>query len=81
MERAYQVNAALLDQKLNFSNICNITFDISEDLRIPPGNRLEKLKGHRRGQYSIHINEQWRNVNRKSTSCDRRILPPLKPLP
>ncbi|MBF2058401.1 MAG: type II toxin-antitoxin system RelE/ParE family toxin [Cyanobacterium sp. T60_A2020_053] len=31
-----------------------------EDLRIPPGNRLEKLKGDREGQYSIRINEQWR---------------------
>ena len=31
-----------------------------EDLRIPPGNRLEALKGDRRGQYSIRINDQWR---------------------
>ncbi len=31
-----------------------------EDLRVPPGNRLEKLKGDRQGQYSIRINEQWR---------------------
>ena len=30
------------------------------DLRIPPGNHLEKLKGNRKGQYSIRINEQWR---------------------
>jgi proteic killer suppression protein len=30
------------------------------DLRIPPGNRLEKLKGDRAGQYSIRINDQWR---------------------
>lgn len=30
------------------------------DLRIPPGNRLEKLKGKREGQHSIRINEQWR---------------------
>ena len=30
------------------------------DLRIPPGNRLEKLKGDREGQYSIRINNQWR---------------------
>jgi proteic killer suppression protein len=30
------------------------------DLRIPPGNRLEKLHGDREGQYSIRINEQWR---------------------
>ena len=30
------------------------------DLRIPPVNRLEKLKGNREGQYSIRINDQWR---------------------
>ena len=30
------------------------------DLRIPPGNRLEKLSGHRKGQYSIRINDQYR---------------------
>ncbi len=30
------------------------------DLRIPPGNRLEKLAGSRRGQHSIRINDQWR---------------------
>jgi proteic killer suppression protein len=30
------------------------------DLRIPPGNRLEKLTGNRQGQYSIRINDQWR---------------------
>ena len=31
-----------------------------EDLRMPPGNRLEALKGDRHGQYSIRINGQWR---------------------
>lgn len=31
-----------------------------QDLRIPPANRLEALKGQRRGQYSIRINDQWR---------------------
>jgi proteic killer suppression protein len=30
------------------------------DLRIPPGNRLEKRKSDREGQYSIRINNQWR---------------------
>jgi proteic killer suppression protein len=30
------------------------------DLRIPPGNRLERLRGDRVGQYSIRINQQWR---------------------
>ncbi len=31
-----------------------------EDLRVPPGNRLEALKGDRVGQHSIRINDQWR---------------------
>lgn len=31
-----------------------------KDLLAPPGNRLEKLKGDRAGQYSIRINDQWR---------------------
>jgi len=30
------------------------------DLRVPPGNRLEALTGHRKGQHSIRINDQWR---------------------
>lgn len=30
------------------------------DLRVPPGNRLERLRGNRAGQYSIRINDQWR---------------------
>lgn len=32
------------------------------DLRIPPGNRLEKLKGNLNGYYSIRINNQWRII-------------------
>ena len=31
-----------------------------EDLRVPPGNRLEALRGDRRGQHSIRINDRWR---------------------
>jgi toxin HigB-1 len=31
-----------------------------DDLRVPPGNRLERLRGNRAGQYSIRINDQWR---------------------
>ncbi|MDO5508944.1 MAG: type II toxin-antitoxin system RelE/ParE family toxin [Corynebacterium casei] len=31
-----------------------------EDLRIPPGSRLERLVGDRRGQHSIRVNAQWR---------------------
>jgi proteic killer suppression protein len=33
---------------------------VLDDLRVPPGNQLEVLKGNRQGQYSIRINDQWR---------------------
>jgi proteic killer suppression protein len=33
---------------------------VLDDLRVPPGNRLEALKGDRVGQHSIRINQQWR---------------------
>jgi toxin HigB-1 len=41
------------DQQLEIANCL-------EDLRVPPGNHLEVLKGSRAGQYSIRINDQWR---------------------
>lgn len=31
-----------------------------DDLKVPPGNRLEALRGNRAGQYSIRVNDQWR---------------------
>ncbi|MGH4015656.1 MAG: type II toxin-antitoxin system RelE/ParE family toxin [Pseudonocardiaceae bacterium] len=34
--------------------------DVLDDLRVPPGNRLEKLRGDRSGQYSVRVNQQWR---------------------
>jgi proteic killer suppression protein len=34
--------------------------EVIEDLRFPPGNKLEKLSGNRKGQYSIRVNDQWR---------------------
>ena len=33
---------------------------VLDDLRSPPGNRLEALKGERKGQHSIRVNDQWR---------------------
>ena len=33
---------------------------VLDDLKVPPGNRLEALKGERAGQHSIRINDQWR---------------------
>ncbi len=34
--------------------------DLIDDLRTPPGNRLGKLSGNRKGLYSIRVNDQWR---------------------
>lgn len=54
--RRWQDVAAVALRKLN-------QLDASgriEDLRIPPGNRLEALRGDREGQHSIRINDQWR---------------------
>lgn len=47
-----------------------------DDLRVPPGNRLEALHGDRRGQHSIRINDQWRIcfVWRNSEASDVEIV-------
>lgn len=48
-------------QKIAFRKLRMLNRSISlDDLRIPPGNRLEKLHAERRGQYSIRINDQYR---------------------
>ena len=50
-----------------FVNIARIALDAAEEvfqLNIPPGNRLEELKGKGKGWYSIRINDQWRIVFR-----------------
>ena len=52
------VGAAL--RKLDMLNAAQVL----EDLRVPPGNRLEALKGDRAGQHSIRVNDQWRLVFR-----------------
>jgi len=45
------------------------------DLRVPPGNRLEKLSGSREGQHSIRVNDQWRICFRwlDGHACDVQI--------
>jgi proteic killer suppression protein len=45
------------------------------DLRVPPGNRLEKLKGDREGQWSIRINDQWRicSIGRTETPLRSKL--------
>ncbi|RJQ47525.1 MAG: type II toxin-antitoxin system RelE/ParE family toxin [Gammaproteobacteria bacterium] len=46
------------------------------DLRVPPGNRLELLKGKLKGYYSIRINDQWRVVFRwqEGNACDVQVV-------
>ena len=44
---------------LNKLRILNAAVSL-QNLAVPPGNRLEALKGDRKGQYSIRINQQWR---------------------
>ena len=48
--------AKIARRKLRQLEIANLI----DDLRVPPGNHLEALKGDRTGQYSIRINDQWR---------------------
>lgn len=43
-------------RKLEVLNVARVL----DDLRVPPGNRLEKLVGNRQGQHSIRINQRWR---------------------
>ena len=49
IQRAARRKLIYLDEAINL-----------QDLQAPPGNRLEKLKGDRAGQYRIRINDQWR---------------------
>ena len=44
-----------------------------DELRIPPGNRLEAVKGDRRGQFSIRINDQWRICFRWSAAGPEEV--------
>jgi proteic killer suppression protein len=48
--------AKVAARKLDLIDYADALFD----LRVPPGNRLEALRGDRRGQHSIRINDQWR---------------------
>ena len=54
--RKFKAFAAVAERKLQIIDDA-FSFD---DLRVPPGNRLEALRGDRKGQWSIRINDQWR---------------------
>ena len=58
-QRARGLRGSIRKRALRKLLILNAAEAVRE-LRIPPGNRLEKLKGDRAGQYSIRINDQWR---------------------
>lgn len=54
--RRFQQFERIAQRKLAMVNAASVL----DDLRSPPGNRLERLLGDREGQYSIRINQQWR---------------------
>ncbi len=54
--RRWQSVAAVARRKLELLNAAKSL----DELRIPPGNRLEALKGDRRGEHSLRINDRWR---------------------
>lgn len=45
---------------LDVINVSRYAAETLADLRVPPGNRLEGLRGDRAGQHSIRVNDQWR---------------------
>jgi proteic killer suppression protein len=58
-ERVRSLDSRVLRTALRKLTILDAAVTL-DDLRVPPGNRLEALKGDRRGQHSIRINDQWR---------------------
>ena len=58
-QRHPRLPASLQSSALRKLRLLNAATSV-DDLRLPPGNRLEKLSGNRRGQYSIRINDQNR---------------------
>ena len=59
LERSRKVPASIQQLALRKLKMLNCSISIN-DLRVPPANRLEKLSGSRKGQWSIRINDQWR---------------------
>ena len=51
--------SAIQENALRKLRMLNRSMNLN-DLKVPPANRLEKLKGNRAGQYSIRINDKWR---------------------
>ena len=60
-QRRYVKNLSPELSRLTYKKLVLINAaETINDLRVPPGNRLEKLAGERAGQYSIRVNDQWR---------------------
>ena len=58
-ERSRRLHSDIQNVALRKLRLLNRAADLN-DLRVPPGNRLEALKADRSGQHSIRINDQWR---------------------
>jgi proteic killer suppression protein len=58
-ERSRRLPSSIQNVALRKLRLLNRSQDLN-DLRVPPGNRLEALKADRSGQYGIRINDQWR---------------------
>ena len=58
-ERSRRLPPGIQAKALQKLRLLNAALNLS-DLRVPPGNRLEALRGDRRGQHSVRINDQWR---------------------
>jgi len=65
-ERPRRLPASVRRTALRKLAVLNAATDLA-DLRVPPGNRLEKLAGDREGQCSIRINDQWRSASSGGT--------------
>ncbi|ORW16321.1 plasmid maintenance system killer protein [Mycolicibacter nonchromogenicus] len=60
-QRRYVKKLSLELSRLTYNKLVLINAaENINDLRVPPGNRLEKLSGNRAGQYSVRVNDQWR---------------------
>ncbi len=73
-QRSRRLPGNIQQRALNKLAILNHATDLN-DLRIPPGNRLEALSGDRLGQHGIRINQQWRICFRwdRGDACDVEI--------
>jgi proteic killer suppression protein len=58
-KRIKDVSVGLQRKSLQRLRLLNKVINV-EELRVPPGNRLERLSGDRNGKYSIRVNQQWR---------------------